>query len=370
MMNRLLFRSLALVLVLGLAAHADTIIVKGRDKPLEGTVKSEDAKNVVVTPLKKKVDETIPSVDIVDIVYENVSPIALTIKGGAYRLAKDAEKEADTEDAAKRKTSLTVALVNYTKTLKEMKRDTQAQKYAARHLEFKVAVLSLNLATDTTSTDRAVAKLQAFKTSFPSSWQINQVMPMIAQLQMDSKDWAEAAKTFQEMSEMEVFSPAVRRDAELMVVTVAVRAKDIDLANKRLDVLAKKAGKDPLFVSRVNMARSEVLIAVNKFKEAIPLLQGVINDNNDKQTKALAHNALGECYYKAERYNEALWEFLWVDTVFNQDRNQHAKALFYLWKTFQKLPNNEERAQECRDTLISDRQFAGTEYQREALKAK
>jgi tetratricopeptide (TPR) repeat protein len=369
MTSRALLSLLALLLVLGLAAHADTLIVKGRDKPLEGTIKSEDAKAVVVTPLKKKVDETIPSVEIVDIIYESVSPTSLSLKGGAYRAAKDAEKEADTEDAAKQKAALAVALTNYTKTLKEMKRDTQAQKYAARHLEFKVALLSLKVATDLTSTDRAVTKLQAFKTSFPTSWQINQVMPLIAQTQMDSKDWAEAAKTFQEMSEMDAFAADVRREAELMVVTVAVRAKDLDLANKRLDALAKKAGKDPVFVSRIEMARAEVMIGGNKIKEAIPLLQGVIKSNNDKQTKALAHNALGECYYKAERYNEALWEFLWVDAVFNQDRNQHAKALFYLWKTFEKL-NNAERAQECRETLITERQFIGSEYQREALKAK
>ena len=71
----------------------------------------------------------------------------------------------------------------------------------------------------------------------------------------------------------------------------------------------------------------------------------------------------------AGKHQEALWEFLWVDAVFNQDKTQHAKALFYLWKTFEQL-NNQERAIQCRDLLATDRQFAGTEWQREAMKAK
>jgi tetratricopeptide (TPR) repeat protein len=115
------------------------------------------------------------------------------------------------------------------------------------------------------------------------------------------------------------------------------------------------------------MTRAEVLMGQNKANEAIPLLQGVIRDNNDRQIKALAHNTLGECFYKANRYQEALWEFLWVDAVFNQDKQQQAKALYFLWRTFEQL-NNAERAQECREALLNDRQFAGTEFQQRGLK--
>ena len=95
-------------------------------------------------------------------------------------------------------------------------------------------------------------------------------------------------------------------------------------------------------------------------------MKEVLKTNNDKQIKAMAHNSLGECLYKDGKYEEAKWEFLWVDAVYNQDRHQRAKALYYLWKTFEQL-NKAERAQECRETLIGDRQFAGSEYQRLAL---
>jgi predicted negative regulator of RcsB-dependent stress response len=358
----------ALLAIIGFSARADTIIIRGQEKPLIGNVKSEDAKTVVVVtdPKKKKGEETIPSADIVEIYYENITPSTLTVKGGAYRTGKDAEKEAETDDPATRKKAISLAIASYLETLKTMTRDTNAQKYAARNLEYKVAILTLKQATDQLSTDRAIKKLQDFSKKFPDSWQNNIVMPTIAQFHLDSKEYKEAANTYQEIADMDVFSEGVRREAELKVVEVMVRDGKIEDANRRLDTLAKKAANNPATASRVKLARAEVFIGQKQFDAASKLLKEVLKTNNDKQIKAMAHNSLGEVLYKDGKYNEALWEFLWVDAVFNQDRNQHAKALYYLWKTFEQL-NNAERAQECRETLISDRQFTGSEYQRLAL---
>jgi tetratricopeptide (TPR) repeat protein len=367
MVFRSLVAAVGLFACIGLSVRADTIIVRGQDKPLIANVKSEDAKTVVVTdPKKKKGDVSIPSAEILEIIYESVIPSTLTLKGGAYRTGQDAEKEAETDDTAKRKSALALAIASYSETLKKMTRETAPQKYAARNLEYKVAILTLRQATDKAATDRAIKKLQDFGRNFENSWQINIVMPAIAQAQIDAKDYKEAAKTYQEMADMAALSAEVRRDAELKVVEVSIKSGNIEQANKKLDALEKKAGKNLALASRVKMTRAEVLIGQKEFDKAIPLLQEVVKTSSDKQTKALAHNHLGECLFKAGKYNEALWEFLWVDAVFNQDRNQHAKALYYLWKTFDQL-NNAERAQECRETLIGDRQFTGTEYQRLAL---
>lgn len=371
MTSRLLLGILGVSILLGLSARADTVIVRNREKAIEGTVKSEDAKSIVVAHIvdKKKIEESIPATDVIDIVHEAISPAALTIKGAPYRLARDAEKDAESDDPKKRATALQTAVANYNITMQKMLRETTAQKYAARQLEFKVAVLMVRQATDQVGSDRAVIKLKEFKTKFADSWQIHQVMPLIAQLQMESKDFKEAALTYQEMADMPTLPTDVRRDAELKVVEVMVRANDIAGANSRLDLLEKKNASIPAMASRVKMARADVMIGQKQYDKAIPVLQDVVKNNTDKQIKALAHNHLGECLFKAARYNEALWEFLWVDAVFNQDREQHAKALFYLWKTFEQL-NNQERSQQCLQMLLEERQFNGTEFQREAKKGK
>src|SRR5207245_426015 len=155
-----------------------------------------------------------------------------------------------------------------------------------------------------------VTRMQEFVKNHKDSWQINHVMPRLAQLQMDSKDWKAAAKTFQDMSELDVLTPEARREAKLMLVTVAVRAKDIPLANKRLDALEKEAGKNPAYAARVKLARAEVFAGQKQFDKAMPLLQEVIKTGADRHTMALAHNALGEGLFNERKYAEARWEFL------------------------------------------------------------
>lgn len=346
------------------SAQADVIVIRGRPTPLSATIKSEDAKAIVVNEGKKAKDETIPAVDVLEVTTDAATFGTLGLGGGPYKTAQNAEKEADVSEGAKRKTALDTAIKMYDETLKKMKRDTTAQKYAARNLEYRIAMLTLKQAADQVGTDRAVKRLQEFKTNFPNSWQVNIVIPLIAQIQVDNKEYAEAAKTWQEIADLDIFPASVRLDAELKVVEMAVREGKVEVANKKLDAIDRKVGKNPVFASRVKMARAEVFIGFKQPDKAFPLFQEVVKETNDKQIKALAHNALGEFYFKASppKYNEALWEFLWVDAVFNQDKAQHAKALYYLWKTFEQL-NSAERAQECRDLLLSQ-PFAGTEYQK------
>lgn len=352
---------LVALLALGLAAaaRADAVFVKGRAK-VTGEVKKEDAKGVTITV--KKADELIPAADIIDVHYDDLKPADLRL--GAYAVAKKAEADSDaSNDPAKRKAALASAIANYRESLAKM----DPHKYAKRNLEYKIAVLTLKQAqSDQASTAGALAKLRDFREKYPNSWQINHVLPTVAQMQLEAGEFKAAAQTFQDMAEMDVFPPDVRNNAELMVVQVSVKEKDFKGAQKKLDELERKAAGKPAFLARVKMTRAEVLVGEKKTDQAMPILQQLLKDSKDAQVKAQAHNAMGECLFKANRYNEAVWEFLYVDTVYNQDKNERAKALYYLWKTFEQL-NNDERAKECRQMLMEP-QFVGTEFQVRAQK--
>lgn len=359
MISRLGFIALLAAAVVCAHGRADEIFVKGSDKSIKSDVKSESAKEVLV-------DKHAPIVggDVIDIIYEKVKPIDLNLSGGSYKTARNAEKEfREVGDAVKRKAALKTAIDKYTETLKKM----EPHKFLSRHVEYKVAILTYQKALlEQTETEFAQVKLQNYKTKHADSWQINHVMPLIAKIQMDAKDYKGAELTYQEMAEMSALPDDVRLDAELKVVQVSVQSGNLAQANTKLDALEKKAGGNALLGSRVKMSRAEILVGQKKIDEAVKVVQQVLKENNDKQIKALAHNTLGECLFKTTRYNEALWEFLWVDTVYNQDRSQRAKALYYLWQTFEQL-NNAERAQECREALLNDPQFGGTEFQRLGL---
>ena len=76
---------------------------------------------------------------------------------------------------------------------------------------------------------------------------------------------------------------------------------------------------------------------------AVPLIamfefttRDIIKDTNDKGLKAMAYNAMGKNLYEVGQLKEARWPFLWVDTIYNQDKEEHAKALFlsliHIWR--------------------------------------
>src|SRR5262249_43950026 len=152
----------ALFALVAMSARADVLIIRGAEKPLTATVKSEDAKVVVVTVPKVKGDQSIPAADIIEIINDSSTFGTVGLIGGPYKSAQAAEKDAEAADAAGRKKALALAISKYDETFKTMKKDTPTQNNAARNIEFKIAMLTLK-AADGGATDKAVTKLLKFR---------------------------------------------------------------------------------------------------------------------------------------------------------------------------------------------------------------
>ena len=71
----------------------------------------------------------------------------------------------------------------------------------------------------------------------------------------------------------------------------------------------------------------------------------------------------------AKNPREALWDYLWVDTIYHQNPEEHARALYHLSQLFHEF-NDEPRATQFRDRLATDPRFLGLEFQRRLLSAK
>lgn len=103
------------------------------------------------------------------------------------------------------------------------------------------------------------------------------------------------------------------------------------------------------------LGRAVCLAAAGKPDEGIPLVTKIIDENISQEKPILfarAYNALGTCYLKAGKKQDALLAFLHVDLVFNQDPDSHAEALFQLsglWREAGKA----ERAMQARSLLES-----------------
>jgi hypothetical protein len=96
-------------------------------------------------------------------------------------------------------------------------------------------------------------------------------------------------------------------------------------------------------------------------------LKAAVAGAGDDHLKALAYNALGDYYLQNKQPDEAFWQYLRVDAVYNQDREEHARALYHLWKLFETVRADQPRSNESLQRL-EDKALAGTDYQARALK--
>lgn len=353
----------AVWLIVTSAAQAqEEVIYRGKDKDesIKKAIKAESAQGIVLTGSK----DPIPAEIIQDVFYE-VEPLSIRLSD--YRPALVAEKNAnDPSKEAKRQASLAEALQKYEGTLKGLK---PGQTAAQRHLEYKVAYLSgIQAQEGGGDPSQAITRLQQFTSKHTDSWQLASALKMLAGLQVAQKQFGEAKKSYKQLAAANV-SESTKMEAELGAAQVGVRAGEFAAALKDLQALSARLPKDSPFATRALVAQAECLAASKQGDQARKILQDVIQKTKDRGLKAVAYNALGQSYFDAGQLKEARWEFLWVDVVYNQDRNEHAKALYYLMRVFKQL-NEMERAQECRDILLSDRQFQGLEYQRLAREEK
>jgi tetratricopeptide (TPR) repeat protein len=333
---------------------ADVITLKSDKKPVFGTVQSENAKGIVLEGGRQ-----IPAGDIIDIKYDKKAGDP-TIN--LYYIALD--KEAVLEKSKDLSNNLETAVSSYANLLKQIPKEA-SQDLVRRNVEFRIAYLRGRLAVEFGRfPNTALDSLKEFKDKHKDSWQISQCLQKLAELQVAQRKFADAEKTYTELSQAPV-AEEVKQGAELEAAKLSMKTEKYDVASARFQALAEKLGKKNAVANKAIVLQTECLAKSGKIDEANKLLRQLLKEAEDKDLKALAHNALGENLFEQKKYKEARWEFLWVDVVYNQDPEEHAKALYYLWKVFKELNEPEMRIQEVFDTLMNP-QFSKTKYQGQA----
>lgn len=356
-MNRYsLWASICAVALSGLAVRAeDDVFVRGKEKPVKGVVATESAKGVSV-----KGAGTIAAETIDDIVYE-VTPVQTRI--ASYRPATIFEKESlDPTKEAKRKANLEEALKKYQDAAGKVE-----QPFAKRHCEYKIAVLlARQAAEDGAEAAPAIDALKKFKSKHADSWQIGACLQLLGRMQLDAKDFDGAKVTFGELAQANV-PDDVKQEAQLQVIKVSIREGKMPEAKSALDTFIKNTPAGGKHAVKARVVQGELQVFAKDYDGALKILTQAAKETSDRELKALIYNAKGVCLFEKTDFKAARWEFLWVDVVYNQSKNEHAKALYYLAKVFDQL-GDPEKSQECREQLLNDRAFAGSEWRARAQK--
>jgi hypothetical protein len=306
----------------------------------------------------------VPAAEVLDVTYDkSVGPGSLV----TYRRATNHEHDADNPklDAAARRRELDTALAAYRELLGEVQNPA-----ALRHVAFSMARLLVRESEDDPAqVGPAIAALERFVKEHGDGWQLTQAVRLLGQLQAGKGDFAAAQKTYEALAARDDVAPETRQECELLGAGLLLRMEKPAEAEGRLRKLAAALAPTDPAAGKVQVYLAQCDVAAGKLEAAEAKLKALLVGGLDSSARGLVYNALGDVARRRDRPEDAFWDYLWVDVVYNQDKHEQAKALYYLTKLFVQVKNDPARAEQCRQRLL-DKEFLGMEYQKLAAKEK
>jgi hypothetical protein len=239
-----------------------------------------------------------------------------------------------------------------------------------RYFQWKMAeVLVLQSKDDPSKLDAALAALSAYKTDFTDGWEIVPCLKLLAKMLEDKGDAEGASKAYADLAAVPNLPKEMKQESEIQGVRLLLRVRKFADAEGRLKTMQAALAKDDPQRAFVDVCLVQSQMAQGNLDGAEPQLQAALRTATEASVRGLAHSLLGDYYERKNQLEEAFWQYLRVDVLYNQDKEEHAKALFHLATLFDKVKKDPFRAEECLTRLRSPA-FAGTAYGRQVSEEK
>lgn len=316
----------------------------GTTKTYRGQLKVGPAGFQVLTGEKLEKAETVNPDDITRITAGELTGV----KADALSAAKAKEDLAfKGKDDKRNPKDLTDAVGEY----KKLAAASGLPDRSKRYLDFKVLALSqravdeMDVSDQATkeawgkAADKAISDWKDFLATYNAAgkmgWEVWSAVRSATRLLTERGKYDEAAAVWANLRKSPDLPPDAKLDAALQEIDFQVRAKaysnavilagDAELQKatgarkERLGIyeLAAKAGSD-----------SKHLDGVDKIKAAM-------DKTKDPAVHAAGYAMMGELYLAAGKPRDAMWMFLWVETVVNQDKDDVFKAVARLNELFE-----------------------------------
>jgi tetratricopeptide (TPR) repeat protein len=316
-------------------ALAQKVAYREKDKIIEANGTIDESDPLKVIKVKPNIGTTVKEVKpntVVDVQYEAKTEVKKAWDG-AWR--SEWVAAATAKDAKGRREALLAALKAYQELVDKAGGDPKVQ----RQMQYKVAILTANLAEgDKTQNKLAIDLLEKHQKASSNSWQIFSVVDALSRLYVETNEFEKAAGAFDSMSKLPGVDETTKNDCQLKAADYLMKGKKFPEAADRLNkIVGTLKPTDPSYEA---MKMKLILCKANtpeKFKEAITELKKMKDAAKDENKLAMLYNTLGDCYMMGNQPNDAKYEYLYVDLVYNKDRSQHLRALEQLVQVFKDL---------------------------------
>jgi hypothetical protein len=225
-----------------------------------------------------------------------------------------------------------------------------------RALDLRVAYTTARAADDTPvdagwkeKAEAAATLLGDFLSDHPGGWEVWPATRTLARLQGEQGKYQDAARTWAKAAKTADLPAELKQEAAFQEADALIRAR------RHSDAAARVAEALPAAPPGPAKDKLTILGIAAKVGETSPLdgiapIEAEIAKSKDPGVRAVGYAMLGELYLEAKKPREAMWSVLWVEVVYNQNRDEVAKALVRLTELFH-LQGEEDRARSYQERL-------------------
>ncbi|MFO7906610.1 MAG: tetratricopeptide repeat protein [Planctomycetota bacterium] len=250
--------------------------------------------------------------------------------------------------------------------LEEIDTDDISRSEILQEIDFYKALCDTRLSL-TGGGDKAAAvrALRAFEKNpaYENSYHHYEVIELLGELAMALASFENAVEYYGKLSEApwpeyKIRAYGLQADALVASEQYAAAIEKYDqVLNSSLDDAETRQQK-----LRATLGKAVCLAETGQPDQGISNVLEVIEQNDSRdnpQLFARAYNALGTCYLRADKPEDALLAFLHVDLLFNRPPAAHAEALYHLSKLWRAM-NRAERANRARSVLVD--RYSGSRW--------
>jgi hypothetical protein len=243
-----------------------------------------------------------------------------------------------------------------------LKKAGPAPEPSKRYLEFKVAMMFTRVADETPDeegwaklAETAAEKWSGFLTEYKSGWELWPAARTGARLYAELNKFGEAARLWSRLSKNPELPPDLRLEAGIQEIDAQFRSgaySPAAVAAKALaDATPPGAAKIRLAIYEQAAKAANDGLTGESAKAAADKIEAAVKESADQAVRATVYGMIGELYLAvkpkerdgtpAKEPREAMWAFLWVETVFNHDKDEVLKAMCRLVEAFKAQPDEE-----------------------------
>jgi hypothetical protein len=243
--------------------------------------------------------------------------------------------------------------------LKE-KHKTGASDRLRKWLAFRIAYTTARGADDTPADsgwkDKAEAGLKLltdYLSDYPAGWEAWAATRTAARISHELGKSDNAARLWAKAAKAADLTPDLRVEAAYQEADALFRAGRFpEAASKAGEAIPKAAPGAPK--ERLNLIVVAAKAAGSNPLDGVAAVEAEVGKTKDAAVRATGYALMGELYLAAKKPREAMWALLWVEVVYNQDREEVAKALARLTEVFRQL-GDEDRERAYQDRMRRNR---------------